>query len=263
MPLEVTVDEWTIDTDDNRRLRAAAVTLLGLPEVPPSTRHDLNRLDRLLSDARLPPPGARLPLWIPTRLNARLHRLLHLADIVLAQASVEHEAGSTQTHGFVVNMAWLFEKLVAQILSEQTSGLVSQDVLSLDTLGRLSIRPDLVFYDSHGPVAVGDTKYKLLDSDGKVPNADAYQLLAYCARLGLTTGHLIYAGGDPLPEPFDIDGTDIRLVIHAVDIRQSVSELESRVAVLERSITSSAEAPQAHRGLPRVATIATRWRRHD
>lgn len=240
VPLEVTVDEWTLDTDDNRRLRAAAIALLGLPDVPTTTRQCLNRLDRLLSDARLPAPGARLAPWIATRLNVRLHRLLHLADIVLAHASVEHEAGATQTHGFVVNMAWLFETLVAQLLSEQTGGLVSQDVLGLDTLGRLSIRPDLVFYDAHGPVAVADTKYKLLEGDGKVPNADAYQLVTYCARLGLTTGHLIYASGEPHPAPFDIVGTDVRLVIHAVDIQQQVNEIEARVAALSQSITSSA-----------------------
>jgi len=239
VPLEVTVDEWTLDTDDNRRLRAAAVTLLALPDVPPSTRQDLNRLDRLLSDARLPPTGARLPPWIPTRLNVRLHRLLHLADVVLAHASVEHEAGATQTHGFVVNMAWLFETLIAQLLSENSRGLVSQDVLSLDTLGRLTIRPDLVFYDAGGPVAVADSKYKLLDGDGKVPNADAYQLLAYCARLGLTTGHLIYAAGEPHPDPFDIAGTDVRLVIHAVDIQQPVDDIKARVAVLARDIIAS------------------------
>ncbi len=77
-PLDVTVGEWTLDTDDNRRLRAANAALLALPDLPPATRKRLLRLDRLLSDARL-------------------HRLLHLADVALAHLSVEHEAGGTQT----------------------------------------------------------------------------------------------------------------------------------------------------------------------
>jgi 5-methylcytosine-specific restriction enzyme subunit McrC len=238
VPLEVTVDEWTLDTDDNRRIRAATAALLNLSDVPAGTRQGLLRLDRILNETRLPPPGAPLPAWTPNRLNVRLHRLLHLADVVLAHASVEHEAGSTQTHGFVVSMAWLFEALIARILSEHTRGLVIQEVLPLDTLGRLRIRPDLVFHDGSMPVAVADTKYKLLDDSGNVPNADAYQVVTYCARLGLTTGHLIYAAGEPRPEPFDIVGTDVRLVIHAVDISRPIETIEAQVIELASAIVS-------------------------
>lgn len=62
---------------------------------------------------------------------------------------------------------------------------------------------------------------------GNVPNADAYQLVTYCARLGLWTGHLIYAAGEPHAEPFDILGTDVRLVIHSIDLQQDVTGIES------------------------------------
>lgn len=186
----------------------------------------------------MPPRGALLAPWVPTRLNVRLHRLLHLADLVLAHTSVEHEAGSTQTHGFVINMAWLFEKLVEQLLLERYPGLKPQDDLPLDVLDRLHIKPDLVFYDEDGPIAVADTKYKLLDVTGNFPNADAYQLVTYCSRLGLATGHLIYAAGEPRPEPFDILGAGVRLVIHSVDISRPVSDIEVRVAELGKAITA-------------------------
>lgn len=136
-------------------------------------------------------------------------------------------------------MAWLFETLVAQLLSEQTPGLVKQEVLELDTLGRLTIQPDLVFHDRSGPIAVADTKYKLLDDDGRFPNADAYQLVTYCARLGLSAGHLIYAAGEPKPEPFDLVGTGVRLVIHAIDISRPLDEIETSVAKLGQTIVSS------------------------
>lgn len=246
VPLEVTVDEWTLDTDDNRRLRAAATVLLTLPNLPVAARQGLLRLDRMLSDVRLRPPGAVLPPWTATRLNARLHRLLHLADVVLAHASVEHEAGSTQTHGFVINMAWLFEALIARLLSEQTHGLITQEIVPLDTLGRLTIRPDLVFHDSSGVVvAVADTKYKLLDDNGNVPNADVYQLVTYCARLGLSTGHLIYAAGDPRPEPFDVVGTDVRLVIHRIDITRPPEDIEAQVAHLASAVMPRASVASA------------------
>jgi hypothetical protein len=35
-----------------------------------------------------------------------------------------------------------------------------------------------------------DTTYKLLDDSDRFPNADAYQLVTCCARLGLDTGDL-------------------------------------------------------------------------
>jgi 5-methylcytosine-specific restriction enzyme subunit McrC len=235
-PLEVTVDEWTLDTDDNRRLRAATQRLLALPETPPAARHGLLRLDRMLTDARVPPRGTRWAPWVPTRLNARLHRLLHLADVVLAHASVEHESGDSTTRGFVVNMAWLFETLITRLLRERTHGFTPQDTLALDTGNRLTIRPDLVWYGPTGPVAVADTKYKLLDDKGNFPNADAYQLVTYCARLGLHTGHLIYAAGEPQPEPYEILGTSVTLHIHAIDLGCPAEEIEAQVDALAHKL---------------------------
>src|SRR4051794_36436136 len=131
VPLEVTVDEWTLDTDDNRRLRAATHRLLALPDLPPPARQGLLRLDRMLNDVRVPPPGTRWAPWVATRLNARLQTLLHLADVVLRHASVEHASGDTSTRGFVVNMAWLFETLITRLLDERTEGLAPQDSMPL------------------------------------------------------------------------------------------------------------------------------------
>lgn len=245
VPLEVTVDEWTLDTDENRRLRAAANILLGLSDVPPETRQALVRLDRLLSEARLPARGAVVDPWTPTRLNARLHRLLNLADVVLAHSSLEHEAGAVQTHGFVLDMAWVFETLVARLLHELSPRLLVQQSLPLDTLSRLHLKPDLIFHDDNGPVAVADTKYKLLDEHGNVPTADVYQLVTYCYRLGVSTGHLIYAAREPRPEPFDIIGTDVRLVVHAVDISRPIEEIEAQIGSLANVIVPAA-TPQYH-----------------
>jgi 5-methylcytosine-specific restriction enzyme subunit McrC len=247
VPLEVSVDEWTTDTDENRRIRAACRRLLVLADVPQNVHDRLVRLDRILADVSLAPSGATVAPWTPTRLNARLHRLLHLADLVLDHATVEHRIGPIEVHGFALSMAWLFERLVTQLLME-CSGRVrvlAQQTSLLDTQGRLTIKPDLVFADGLEIVAVADTKYKLLDEDGKFPNADAYQLVSYCARLGLQIGHLIYAAGDPSPEPYQIDGAGIRLVVHSVKMDQSVEALEARVQALFGSIVATADAHAA------------------
>ncbi|TCC52152.1 restriction endonuclease [Kribbella pittospori] len=248
VPLEVTVDEWTTDTDENRRIRAACRRLLLFADAPQSTRDRLAHLDRLLADVWLVPRGALLAPWTPSRLNTRLHRLLHLADLVLDQATVEHRVGTVEVHGFVLSMAWLFERLIQQLLTE-ASGMVrvmAQHPRPLDIQARLTIKPDLEFTDGARVVAVADTKYKLLDEQGKFPNADAYQLVTYCARLGLKVGHLIYAAGEPRPEPFDIDGAEIRLIIHSVDLQQPVANLESQVETLFDNIVTATEQQSSH-----------------
>jgi 5-methylcytosine-specific restriction enzyme subunit McrC len=242
VPLEVTIDEWTTDTDENRRIRAACRRLLSLPGVPKLARDRLGHVDRLLADVSVAPAGALLSPWTPTRLNRRLHRLLHLADLVLDASAVENRVGDVEVHGFVLSMSWLFERLITQMLTEQAGHVRvrNQRTHKLDTLGRLTIRPDLELLDGPRVLAVADTKYKLLDDHGKFPNADAYQLVTYCARLGLDTGHLIYAAGEPKPEPFDIIGTGVRLFVHAIDIATAVDEIEAAVTRLAQEIATHA-----------------------
>ena len=46
--------------------------------------------------------------------------------------------------------------------------------------------------------AVIDANYKAEKPAGD-PNADLYQLLAYCTVLGLPVGHLVYARGNANP----------------------------------------------------------------
>jgi 5-methylcytosine-specific restriction enzyme subunit McrC len=240
VPLEVTVDEWTLDTDDNRRLRAATRALMRLPGVPAGAAQYLQHLDGLLAEVTLPAPGAPIGPWTATRLNARLHRLLHLADLVLSHLSVESRSGTTATHGFVVNMAWLFETLVARLLSERSPGWSAQETLVLDAAKLLTIQPDLLLRGNDGIIdAVADTKYKLLDGTGKVPNPDVYQLVTYAARLGLGTGHLIYASDGECLEPLDILGTGTRLLIHGLDLTRDISDVEDDVAAIHDRILST------------------------
>lgn len=136
-------------------------------------------------------------------------------------------------------------RLVTRLLDE--SGAVHyvrvrKERLDLDEVRRVHIEPDLVFASGADVLAVADTKYKLLDDTGRFPNADAYQLVTYCARLELSVGHLIYAAGEPRPEPYDICGTEIRLVIHSVDLGLPISRLEDRVHELFSIIVPGSEA---------------------
>ena len=242
VPLEVQVDEWTADTDENRRIVGAVRALLALPDVLAPTRQALRRVDRLLADVRLPPPGQPLPPWTPTRLTARLHQLLRLSDLVLARRSVEHVAGAVAVAGFVVPMERLFEDLVARLLTEldDDTRLASQSGYAFDASGVLRIRPDLVLRRDGRDIAVADTKYKVLDDAGRLRHEDAYQLLAYCSRLGLPVGHLIYASGNLPAMPYVLRGSDVVLHVHKIDMDQPVDELELAVATLRVNLLEPA-----------------------
>ena len=67
--------------------------LLRLADAPRGVRDRLVRLDRLLADVRVASPGEPLASWTPTRLNTRLHHLLHLADLVLDSPPSSTESG--------------------------------------------------------------------------------------------------------------------------------------------------------------------------
>ncbi len=72
----------------------------------------------------------------------------------------------------------------------------------LDHGRTVTIEPDLTWYDNDDkPVAVIDAKYKTTAPGKRGPNADMYQLTAYCTALGLREGHLIYAKGDTASPP--------------------------------------------------------------
>lgn len=55
-------------------------------------------------------------------------------------------------------------------------------------------------------------------------------MLAYCSRLGLPVGHLIYASGNLPAAPYVLRGSDVVLHVHNVDMGQTVDELELAVA---------------------------------
>ena len=70
----------------------------------------------------------------------------------------------------------------------------------LDQAGQVPLRPDIVWKIGGTTAAVIDAKYKAEKPAG-YPNADLYQLLAYCTILGLPVGHLVYAPRQRIARP--------------------------------------------------------------
>jgi 5-methylcytosine-specific restriction enzyme subunit McrC len=244
LPLEIRHDEFTIDIPENQILRTACERMLSVPRVDPESQRMLRRLLRDFGDVRVIPRGSCVPLWEPTRLNARYHAALRLASLVLEETSVEHDFGNVAVNGFLIDMPSLFEQFVAVALREAITarfgGLVEgQARYHLDQAGQVPLRPDIVWKVGGTAAAVIDAKYKAEKPAG-YPNADLYQLLAYCTILGLPVGHLVYARGNASPARHVIRQSGIEILCHAVDLSQPPEQLIGQMNNLAELITTTA-----------------------
>ncbi|MET9124523.1 restriction endonuclease [Streptomyces sp. NPDC004528] len=244
LPVEVAYDEFTTDIAENRILRAAVERLLRLPGVPRDVRRRLLHQRARLADVTAIVRGRSVPDWHPTRLNSRYHQALHLARLVLDGSSVEHTPGGLRIDGFLFDMNKLFEDFVTVALRDafRGSGRTArlQDPHHLDQAATIRMRPDFVLYGADGrPCAVVDAKYKAEKRHG-FPDADLYQMLAYCTALGLPEGHLVYAKGNASHAAHQVRHAGIVIHQHALDLDQEPAGLLTDIEkVAERLVNTS------------------------
>ncbi|MFJ6071698.1 McrC family protein [Streptomyces sp. NPDC093065] len=238
LPVEVAHDEFTTDIAENRILRTAVERLLRLPGVPREVRRRLLHQRARLAEVTPVVRGQPMPGWQPTRLNARYQSALRLAGVLLGGASVEHAPGGLRVDGFLFDMNQLFEDFVTVALREalRGSGRLGrlQDSHHLDEASAIRMRPDFVLYGPDGaPCAVADAKYKV-EKRGGYPDADLYQMLAYCTALGLGEGHLVYAKGNASHAAHRVRHAGILIHQHALDLDQSPAGLLEDIAGVAR-----------------------------
>lgn len=250
LPVEIAYDEFSSDIAENQLLRAAVERLLRLPGVPGDVRRRLLHQRARLADIAPLVRGQVLPAWHPTRLNARYHHALHLARVVLEGSSAEHAPGDLRIDGFLFNMNKLFEDFVTVALREalrsaefaEFSGSPGfsarlQDSHHLDEASEIRMKPDFVLYGPGGtPSAVVDAKYKAEKREG-YPDADLYQMLAYCTALGLAEGHLIYAKGNATHAAHRVRHAGIVIHQHALDLDQQPGALLGEIRSISQQLT--------------------------
>lgn len=222
LPIEVRFDEYDTDITENRILRTALRRMLAVPRLPAAVRARLTHLDGRLDGVRVLPYGVVLPSWRPSRLNARYLPALRMADLVLRHQSAEAGPSNLRLAAFVVNMAKVFEDFITTALREALASYPGhthgQYAAHLDMDQTISLRPDVVHTLGGRPVAVFDAKYKLEEPTSGYPNADAYQMLAYCTALKLRTGWLVYAQGKSSPGRRRVLNTSIDIVHYPLDL---------------------------------------------
>lgn len=247
VPLLVRYDDHTVDIPENRLLRGAAEVLLRLPGITPRIRTRLLGVRQVLAEVSPLVPGSPLPSWRPSRLNSRYQVALWLAEIVLGGNALDQAPGSTRVSGFLVDMAKVFEDFVTKIL---TTGLEAiggrcraQDPHHLDEAATVRMRPDLVWHRGGRPAAVIDAKYKAEKPAG-FPDADLYQLLAYCTALDLADGHLVYAKGNELETMHEIRNAGVIIHAHTIDLTAAPSALLLQMEALANRIAGTLSPSQ-------------------
>jgi 5-methylcytosine-specific restriction enzyme subunit McrC len=206
--LECSYDENTADVIDNQIL---LWTLYHVPRLNirrENVRRDLRRAYRAVSSSvnlkQINPDECVGRFY--HRLNDDYRPMHGLCKFFLENSGPINESGEHEMLPFVLHMPNLFEKFVAQWLSQRLLldkrfYLKAQEVYNLNPDHTLSFRIDLVIIDkiNKNVVAVLDTKYK----KDKLPAVDdVNQIVAYAISMKTDKGILIYPSMDTHEDQF-------------------------------------------------------------
>lgn len=250
LPLEVTYDDFSPDVPENRILRTALRRMAAVPRVPAATRERLRRLDANLDQVSTLEKGEPLPRWTPTRLNTRYHSALRLSELVLRHLSARTGSSGPDIASFVVPMWKVFEDFVAVALAEalrEAPGITEEQYPvamdePIDGIPAVRMNVDIVHSIAGRPVFVADAKYKAASPDGQYPNADKYQMLAYCTALGVRRAWLVYArGGEPVTRR--VRNSDVEITEWPLDLAFSPSALIGQLESLSKQMRDPTIAP--------------------
>jgi len=252
-PIEVTYDDFSPDVAENRILLTALRAVTRIPRMRKELLARIAGLEVFLDGVRPLGRGEALPRWVPTRLNERYYGALHLAELVLKHQSLRPgPAARYDAAGFVVDMAKVFEDFVGTALREALAshpGIVETQYktrMDEDATGvpPVTLIPDVVLTLDGRPLMVADAKYKAASGTGDYPNADKYQMLAYCTALGLKRAWLVYAqGGQPVTRR--VRNSEVEITEWPLDLAKPPREILASVSEL-------AHATSAARGFARI-----------
>ena len=232
LPAELLYDEFTANVDENRLLRSAARRLMRASDMSPALRRRIYKLDAQLDDAGVLAPGAPLPQIRFDRRNDYYRTALGLARLILEHQSIDRGVAEITGAGFLLNMPVLFERFIeAEVVRSAAAfgGLIKPQKRDyLDQGAQVVVKPDLVWVRGDETVSVIDAKYKAEKPAGH-PNADIYQMLAYCIRHKIGVGHLVYAAGNERPTEYVVEQAGVTVVCHAIALDAEPGEIIAQV----------------------------------
>ncbi|MFJ4208535.1 McrC family protein [Paenarthrobacter sp. NPDC089675] len=244
LPLEVSYDDYTADVAENQILRGAIRMMMQVPRLSDPLLGRLAHLDSKLEGVSVLNHGAALPVWTESRINGHYVPALRLSEIILRSMSAEAGTGHRMVASFVVNMATVFEDFVATALKEalepypgltewQYEAFLDEAEPGFRSSDRVRMFVDVVHCVNGRPALIFDAKYKAASASGAYPNADHYQMLAYCTALGVPRAWLVYAGrGEPRVRR--IRNAGVSVVEFPLDLSQEPEALLAGVVELAK-----------------------------
>ena len=261
-------DERSEDTPLNRVLKAALLTISPnlvsprMVSVVTELRHAMDAV------ADINPSPDLLARIRTDRMNRQLEPLLTLAKLILGNQNPDQGRTSPlnrSTYALVWDMNVLFEEYVGRIAARTLDGQglkvhLQAGAMHLATETQRQkpaflLKPDILIRSGPTPVAVADTKWKVLDAKAKdlgVSESDVYQLLAYAHRYGVDQAFLLYPhhtglGLPGLKREYEIQGT-LRLGIVSLDL----ARLETLPAGLMETLGRKDPTSSDHLATPLV-----------
>ena len=271
-PVDVRYDEFTDDILENRLVKAAAARLAAARLRSRDARRGLGRISATLDNVSLTefrakePPAPRFD-----RLNEHYRGVVALSRLILRLSAFESRRGTAaRAAGFLINMNELFQRFVTRALRETLRAsdatlrsdanlprkLTLDEGPTPDAPGRVSLLPDLTWWEGGDCLFVGDVKYKKVSDSGGVPNADLYQLLAYAAALDLPGGTLIYAKGEAREGEHIVRRVGKRLRVAALDLSGDLDAVLNRVSVLARDIAAARDEARREFARAKIANVS-------
>ena len=243
IPVELRYDEFTGDILPNQLVKAAAHRLARARLRSHRARRNLGWVAGMLAEVSLREfPPARVPEVAFDRLNGHYRGVVALARLVLRHGAFESGRGGVRARGFLMDMNTVFQEFLTQALREELGAsprtLRSDrelEKLTLDHGRRVTLEPDLTWWDGPTCTFVGDAKYKNLTSH-RVPNSDLYQMLSYATALDLPGGLLAYAQGEVDDASYDVRHSGKRLDVASLNIAGTLDETLRNVRTIAKRV---------------------------
>jgi 5-methylcytosine-specific restriction enzyme subunit McrC len=250
IPIEIAYDDFTANIPENRILLTASELLLRLARVPARARERLLHIRSMLDGVETYPARSSVVRPEPTRLNERYGAALTLAMLVIKARATALESGDVPSTAFLFDMNEVFESFLFAALSDaflrrHSGRLERPPVAYLDEPEEgIQLKPDITWHSGGQCRAVVDAKYKSLVDKKTMPNADAYQMLAYCIGLGLPRGFLVYAkdSGEKVGD-HTVKRHGYEISVRSIDVEKEPRELLDDVAGLSDEIAG--QPPQS------------------
>ena len=253
LPIEVSYDNYTEDIPENRLLLTATELLLRLPRIGDRARPQLLAARAQLEAVSVLRDRNEFQAPPVTRLNKRYEAAMTLAELILHHASVTATQGQVASAAFVFDLDKVFEDFVSTALKEALRPYGGEvrfqhpDRLDDHDPAALRLKHDITWWSAGRCLAVIDAKHKSI-AHRTMPNADAYQMLAYCTALKQRQGFLVYAKDSGQQERRHvIRNSPYTINVRTLDIENEPEALLAQVDQLANELAASARlAPNTH-----------------